>query len=89
MSETLGKARPPCKEIAKLLRNEFEILAEGAVTDSNRAMILERVRGGNWQDKSGDGVGEPMHWFACWDSERRLRLIGSLRRSIRISTMEG
>ena len=47
-----GQSEATMQRIAKLLRSEFEILAEGAITDADRAMILERVRGGNWQDNT-------------------------------------
>ena len=64
-----GQSAMMTQKVAELLRGEFEILAEAAVTELDRGQILEKVRGGNWQDKSGDNVGEPIHWFVCWDPQ--------------------
>ncbi len=46
----------------------FEILAEGPVTEENRADVRRGVRGGNWTDEeAAGGKAEAVYWFVCWD----------------------
>jgi hypothetical protein len=74
-----GQGSKPVPEVANVLRSEYEVVAEGPVTPTNREIILEKIRGGNWRDNPQNGYGEPVHWFACWDSQPN-RPAGKLRR---------
>ncbi len=74
-----GHGSKPVPEVANVLRNEYEVVAEGPVTPENREVILEKIRGGNWFDNPQNGYGEPVHWFACWDSQPKAP-VGKLRR---------
>jgi hypothetical protein len=74
-----GQGSKPVPEVANVLRSEYEVVAEGPVTPTNREIILEKIRGGNWRDNPQNGYGEPVHWFACWDSQPK-RPAGKLRR---------
>ncbi|MEI8241779.1 MAG: hypothetical protein WCI17_00785 [bacterium] len=59
-------------ELRERLKAKFEILAEGPVSEANRAQVIKGVRGGNWADaKAPGGRAEPVYWFVCWDPAPR------------------
>jgi hypothetical protein len=65
-------------EMEKVLKNEYEIVASGAVDQSIGKAVSERVRGGNWRDNADTSLGDPVHWFVCVDPnpiavDRKLR----------------
>ncbi len=63
-----GAGLAPVDDLRAHLREQFQILAEGAVADENRARVLRGVRGGNWADKKApQGVAHPVYWFVCLD----------------------
>jgi hypothetical protein len=62
-----GEGLAPIAKIEKTLRQHFAVLAQGAVDERNREIIFARVRGGNWFDKTHNGIAPPIYWFVCWD----------------------
>jgi hypothetical protein len=63
-----GDGREAAERVSDQLAQEFRILAQGPITDDNRASIVASVRGGNWQDPARSVRAEPVHWFVCWDA---------------------
>lgn len=72
-------------ELRKRLMEKFEIIEEGPVDDSNRARVIQGVRGGNWADSEAPGGrAGPVYWFVCWDHFPRLPSARTRRKHPRV-----
>lgn len=67
-----GLGLEPVDNIRAALAGHFCIVAEGAISASERERIAHSARGGNWHDpEAPDGRAEPVYWFVCWDQSPR------------------
>lgn len=53
--------------VREVLCKEMSIVAEGDLTEDQQRTVMERVRGGNWYDRTLNANAPPVHWFVCHD----------------------